>query len=788
VSDLKVLIFNPYSRWILQSAYEVALLHNLLDRGHQVSYLTCRGFVGHCDMYWLSVTGERREQQCVECADESANFLSTYKISPLYIDDFSRTVEDIYDTSKIAAGTPVKDLRRAEFKGYNIYNLIISSVQSHLRSKCDFNIDTTPPVIIYDYMKLGIYYIESTLSVLKDIRPDRVFLFNGRMAPTRVMREVSQTNGLSVVSHERSLLRSHIYIFEGAGCSTIRGFGEFEVSKRYRPLNEGQILRVHYWLQRMRGNGGRSFRVFNDTSVVTEWEKINLPSLARGRKICTLFTSSMDEFYASDEFTSCFSSQEDMVLRTIEHAAECEDDFFLIIRVHPNTASKRSLGVNLEELDFFENLKQSVPENVFVISSYDAFDSYQLLDLSNIVVCSLSTIGMEAAAVGKRVAYTHTSIYTECPSVYLVESIEDYKNFLRDDRGEAHLTNDQIKTATYRFLNWLVFELSIGLPFIVQENPNKVSIRLESLTQFKRFRHPALDQLADSVLSGCRSRREQTSMETTEANESIVHRRLASGQNKCLVSIVIPMYNAASTIERCLKSLSSQDSTNCELIIVDDCSTDDGPSFVEKFIRRHGTSFSNVCLIKTPNNSGQPAIPRNLGIASAQGEFVLPLDSDDELVSGWLEKLKATVEGHAEVGVFFSSWIRVDLDGRGKHRETIMPEGIFSTWALLHQNQLPSCSCFSRSAALLVNGYSENVPGYEDWDFWLKLSLAGVLGYKVDGPCYKYHQSDCGLYSKARENHRTLHEKILQNSKVQLQNSGYEDLSKYLSQLVSRED
>lgn len=88
------------------------------------------------------------------------------------------------------------------------------------------------------------------------------------------------------------------------------------------------------------------------------------------------------------------------------------------------------------------------------------------------------------------------------------------------------------------------------------------------------------------------------------------------------VSVVIPMYNAAATIVRCIESCLAQTMSVKEIIIVDDCSTDNSIEIVEK------TFGNKVSLIKQPKNSG-PSTARNAGWDRVTADYVAFLDSDD---------------------------------------------------------------------------------------------------------------------------------------------------------------
>ena len=117
-----------------------------------------------------------------------------------------------------------------------------------------------------------------------------------------------------------------------------------------------------------------------------------------------------------------------------------------------------------------------------------------------------------------------------------------------------------------------------------------------------------------------------------------------------LVSVVIPMFNAAKFIPQTLESLLRQTLKDFEVIIVDDCSTDLSVEVVENFMEAFAAEGIRLHLLESPKNSGTPGFPRNLGIQFARGQYVTFLDSDDLLTPTALEELSTlAVESSADV-------------------------------------------------------------------------------------------------------------------------------------------
>ena len=108
-----------------------------------------------------------------------------------------------------------------------------------------------------------------------------------------------------------------------------------------------------------------------------------------------------------------------------------------------------------------------------------------------------------------------------------------------------------------------------------------------------------------------------------------------------LVSVIIPMYNAAKFIPQTLESLLYQTMTDFEVIIIDDCSTDNGVEVVKNYAKKFD---GRLRLIKLSKNTGMPGLPRNEGIKAARGKYIAFLDSDDLFTKNALEDLSTLAE------------------------------------------------------------------------------------------------------------------------------------------------
>ena len=110
------------------------------------------------------------------------------------------------------------------------------------------------------------------------------------------------------------------------------------------------------------------------------------------------------------------------------------------------------------------------------------------------------------------------------------------------------------------------------------------------------------------------------------------------------VSVIIPMYNAERYIGECLDSLLVQTFQDFEVIVVDDCSTDNSAKVVESYAPKFN---GRLTFLTTEENSGGGGLPRNKGLMFSRGEYVFFIDSDDVIYKSGLEEVYMLAEKHS---------------------------------------------------------------------------------------------------------------------------------------------
>lgn len=142
------------------------------------------------------------------------------------------------------------------------------------------------------------------------------------------------------------------------------------------------------------------------------------------------------------------------------------------------------------------------------------------------------------------------------------------------------------------------------------------------------------------------------------------------------LSIIIPAYNAEAYLQQCLDSILAQERQGCEVIVVDDGSTDGTAALLER--------YPDVKVIHQENRGMSTA--RNRGLDEAQGEYILFVDSDDLLTDGALKTLVAELTG--EDIIAFNAKKLHDATGEQTYHPTIREPETTDGWSYYNRHRL----------------------------------------------------------------------------------------------------
>lgn len=227
-----------------------------------------------------------------------------------------------------------------------------------------------------------------------------------------------------------------------------------------------------------------------------------------------------------------------------------------------------------------------------------------------------------------------------------------------------------------------------------------------------------------------------------------------------VVSIIMPSYNTAKFISETIESVSVQTYPNWELIIVDDCSTDDTDAVVRPYL-----VDDRIRYIKNEKNSGA-AVSRNRALREAKGKWVAFLDSDDL----WLpEKLEKQIEFMEKNNYHFSytNYIEIDEESKTNGKRVTGPKKI--TKHGMYNYCWMGCLTVMYDAETVGLIQIADIKKNNDYAMWLKACKKADC-YLLDEVLAKYRKRSGSIsnygYTKLIKWHYKLYREAEKNSSI----------------------
>ncbi len=203
-----------------------------------------------------------------------------------------------------------------------------------------------------------------------------------------------------------------------------------------------------------------------------------------------------------------------------------------------------------------------------------------------------------------------------------------------------------------------------------------------------------------------------------------------------LISVIIPVYNHAHTLKRCLLSILNQTHQSLEVIIVNDGSTD---NFDEVAASCHPEIISGKHSIKVINqeNKGAPAA-RNRGFADSKGEYVIFWDADTLAHPQMLEKMLNALQTHPQASYAYSQfkfgWNK--MKSQPFDADKLKKINYIDVTSLIRRESL-NCHPERSEGSLSTCPFDVSIKRFQDWDMWLSMLERGKTGVFVPELLYK---------------------------------------------------
>ncbi len=219
------------------------------------------------------------------------------------------------------------------------------------------------------------------------------------------------------------------------------------------------------------------------------------------------------------------------------------------------------------------------------------------------------------------------------------------------------------------------------------------------------------------------------------------------------VSVVVPCFESAATLEQTLASVRAQTMQAFEIVLVDDGS---GPD-TRAAIRALERAWHEPRLRIVWQANGGTAAARNAGIAAARAPYVLPLDADDLIAPAMLERCLAAIEASPAVDLVYT-----DREDFGE-RHGVHVAGTYALERLKWFNQIGYCTLYRRALWQAIGGYRTNVSGFDDWDFWIAAAARGATARHLREPLFRHRRHAGSQLGRLLPQFERLHARIVLN-------------------------
>lgn len=199
-----------------------------------------------------------------------------------------------------------------------------------------------------------------------------------------------------------------------------------------------------------------------------------------------------------------------------------------------------------------------------------------------------------------------------------------------------------------------------------------------------------------------------------------------------MISVIMRSYNQSGFIGHAIESVLSQTYKDFELIAVDDGSTDDTGSILQKY-------SDQIRLIRQENKGRSAAA--NVGLAEARGDYVAFLDSDDIWDKEFLKMTISVLESNPSISIVYTGWTYIDKDGYVIGKKIVPSSRVDYTNELLYGALFPIHAALTRKICFeKCGGFDSSISYGEDWHLWLRFALAGYAFASIPKPLAIYRR------------------------------------------------
>jgi len=467
-------------------------------KGIPVAYFACRAGMSHC------VLGTNRDHPhqappCRSCVYQSKTLYAgssdfsrseTTKVVTTGVNWFNFERDE--SLSKAIAGLSLPELMRFEWKGIPLGELCLPGMRWILRIH-HLSDDDDTCYLLREYILSAWNIACQFADFLERTQPRAVIVFNGQFYPEATARYVAQERGIRVITHEVGLRPATAFFTEGeATAYPIHIPDEFELS------NEQNARLDDYLAKRFRGDFTMAGIQF--WAEMQGLDESFLKKAADFKQIVPIFTNVIFDT-SQPHANKVFDDMFDWLDLTLE-VIRAHPETLFVIRAHPDElrvrkASRETVG------GWVKASGADREPNVVFVRPRETLSSYELIQKSKFVMVYNSTIGLEASIMGAAVLCAGKARFTQYPTVFFPQSIEDVRRKM-DEFLDAETIEvpPEFKRNARRFLYYQLYKTSLPFGDFLKPSVRTTQTKLKTFGLEALLKSDAIKVILEGILEG----------------------------------------------------------------------------------------------------------------------------------------------------------------------------------------------------------------------------------------------------------------------------------------------
>jgi hypothetical protein len=427
---MKILIYTPSVIVDRHFGTDLEIAKKHIDQGDDVHFLYCDTSMSFCEQNY-----QHQHYLCLFCTNRFHNYMNILNIPKENIHKIS--LEKYINYDDLPDFNSIEEMKDYYYDGQDIGWSVVSTLLTISR---DSNPDLDNRKFLIEKMfRTGIALYNSTLKILENLKPDSMYIFNGRTISRRPVFRAARKMNIKTFVHEATGILEKYDIVENSH------FHDLFYIKKYiedfwlnnNNFQEKELIAKKWYQERFEG------KEQSWISFAKDQKRGNIPNIDKNKLNIGIFISSDDEFEAIDTVwkDTLFSDQTYVVNQIFQNLKDSNIHFYL--RIHPNLAK-----IDNEQTRSLNKLKYN---NLTIINAESKIDTYALIHECNKIVVFGSTVGLESAYLGKVVILLGRIFYEDLDVAYKPSSFEKLFELLinKDLKPLPNAYEDSIKYAYF---------------------------------------------------------------------------------------------------------------------------------------------------------------------------------------------------------------------------------------------------------------------------------------------------------------------------------------------------